>query len=436
MLVFFGAAKQGAMPESNIPATDVKTRPLAAWEPFREPLFRRLWAAAVISYTGTWMRNTGTGWLMTSLTMSPMLVSLVQVSMSLPVFLVALPAGALADMMDRRRLLLATQSWMVVTAALLGVLTLAGLVTPWLLLVLTFLMGLAEIMNDPAWQAITPEIISSERHAAAVALNSAGYKVARAVGPAIGGLIIAAAGSGTVFLINALSFSGVIYFLYRWKRRPHVDAVKGDVFSAIQAGIRYVRRAPAVKAVLVRTGAFSLFASALLALLPILARPYGSIGYGLLLGSLGLGACIGAALLPRLRHAMPMNQVVAIAIVTYAAVTFAAGGVFQLWALCLVLFAGGMAWIAILACLNVAAQTTSPYWVRARSLSMYLLVLQGGMAGGSAIWGALASRFGVPVALLVAALGLLAGLATAKRYELVVHDLDVSPTMGTPTAAP
>src|SRR5512146_105967 len=197
------------MTEPNISATRMKARPASAWEPFREPLFTRLWAAAVISYTGTWMRNTGTGWLMTSLTMSPMLVSLVQVAMSLPVFLVALPAGALADMMDRRRLLLLTQSWMVVTVAVLGVLTLAGLVTPWLLLLLTFLMGLAEVMNDPAWQAITPEIISGERHASAVALNSAGYNVARAVGPALGGLIIAEAGSGTAFLLNAVSFIGV-----------------------------------------------------------------------------------------------------------------------------------------------------------------------------------------------------------------------------------
>ncbi len=399
-------------------------------------MFRGLWIAAVISYTGTWMRNLGTGWLMTSLTMSPLLVSLVQAASSLPVFLVALPAGALADMLDRRRLLLVTQTWMAVTAALLGILTLAGLITPWLLLLLAFLMGLAEVMNDPAWQAITPEIVSNERHASAVALNSAGYNVARAVGPALGGLIIAAAGTGKVFLLNAVTFCGVIVFLYRWKRRPHLPAMAGDVWGAIKAGVRYVHAAPPAKAVLVRTAVFSFFASALLALLPVLARPHGSVGYGLLLGSFGLGALVGAALLPRWRRNAAMNQVVAAAIVLFALVTFAAGRVHVLGLLCAVLFAGGVAWIGILACLNVAAQTSSPYWVRARALSMYLLVLQGGMAGGSALWGALASRFGVPAALLLAACGLIAGLATAKRYQVVAHDLDISPSVGTPASEP
>ena len=425
------------MSESGGIGTNLRSSgPVSAWAPFREPLFRSLWIAAVISYTGTWMQNLGTGWLMTSLTMEPLLVSLVQAAMSLPVFLVALPAGALADMMDRRRLLLLTQSWMVLTAIALGVLTLLGLITPWLLLLLTFLMGLAEVTNDPAWQAITPEIISCERHASAVALNSAGYNVARAVGPAIGGLIIAAAGSGTAFLLNAASFFGVIFFLYRWRRRPHLPAMPGRVTQAIKAGIVYVRHASPVKAVLVRTAAFSFPASALLALLPILARPHGSVGYGLLLGSLGLGACVGAAALPRLRHALPVNDLVIGAVVLFAAVTFAAGRVHLFGLLCAVLFAGGVAWIAILACLNVAAQTAAPYWVRARVLSMYLLVLQGGMAGGSALWGALASRFSVPTALLVAALGLLAGLATARRFQIVVWDLDVSPTLGTPGAGP
>ncbi len=382
------------------------------------------------------MQNLGTGWLMTSLTMSPLLISLVQAAMSLPVFLVALPAGALADMVDRRRLLLFTQLWMALTAALLGVFTIVGLIGPWLLLLLTFLMGLAEVMNDPAWQAITPEIISGKQHASAVTLNSAGYNVARAAGPALGGLIIAAAGSGMAFLLNAISFFGVILFLYRWRRRPHLPVMAGDVWIAMKAGLRYVRGSAPVKAVLVRTGAFSFFASGLLALLPVLARPHGSVGYGLLLGSFGLGACVGAALLPRWRRNMPMNEVVAAAIALFALVTFAAGRVHLLGLLCAVLFAGGIAWIGILACLNVAAQTSSPYWVRARALSMYLLVLQGGMAGGSALWGALALRFGVPTALLVAACGLIAGLATAKRYQVVAHDLDISPSVGTPATEP
>ena len=188
--------------------------------PLHEPLFRTLWIAAVVSYTGTWMQNVGAGWLMTSLTISPLMVGLVQAAGSIAVFLVVLPAGAIADVVDRRKLLLFTQTWMVAAAAGLGVLTIAGKVTPSLLLLFTLLMGFGAVLNDPAWQAITPEIVSHQNFAAGIALNSAGFNVARAIGPALGGLVIAAAGSGIAFLLNALSFFGVIYFLYQWKRKP------------------------------------------------------------------------------------------------------------------------------------------------------------------------------------------------------------------------
>src|SRR6266550_7891148 len=241
----------------------------SAWGPLHEPLFRSLWFAAVISYTGTWMQNVGAGWLMTQLSLSPFMVGLVQAATTLPVFFVILPAGALADMVDRRRLLLITQGWMVVAASLLGILTLRHAVTPWMLLVFTFVLGLGAVMNDPAWQAITPEIVSAESHEAAVALNSVGFNVARAIGPALGGLVIAAAGSGVAFLLNAASFFGVIFFLYRWKR-PHYEHVeKGRVTDAMLTGLRFVRGAPVVRCVLIRTGAFSLAASSLPALLPI-----------------------------------------------------------------------------------------------------------------------------------------------------------------------
>src|SRR5947208_2740485 len=265
----------------------------SAMAPLREPLFRSLWFAAVISYTGTWMQNVGAGWLMTQLTTSPLMVALVQAATTLPVFLVILPAGALADMVDRRRFLLITQAWMVVAAGLLGIFTLLGYMTPWTLLLFTFLLGIGAVMNDPAWQAFTPEVVCRENHMPAVALNSVGFNVARAVGPALGGLVIAATNSGVAFLMNAASFFGVIFFLYRW-RRPHFEhSETGRVFDSMRAGFRYVRSDPISHCVLVRSGAFSLAASALLALLPLIARTsceYGATGYGMLLGSFGWGA--------------------------------------------------------------------------------------------------------------------------------------------------
>ena len=411
------------------PVRMTRTHSISPWAPLREPLFRSLWGAAVISYTGTWMQNVGAGWLMTQLTTSPLKVSLVTAASTLPVFLVILPAGALADLVDRRRFLLITQSWMVVASAMLGVLTLLGYVTPSILLIYTFLLGLGSVMNDPAWQAITPEIVSAENHAPAVALNSVGFNVARALGPAVGGLVIAATSSGVAFLLNAASFFGVILFLYRWKR-PHYEHVEtGRVRDALATGFRYLRGAPVMRSVLIRTAAFSWAASCLLALLPILARPHGATGYGLLLGSFGLGALAGAALLPRLRSWLSVDRLVVFATLLFAAMTFLAGHVRAFSALTLVLFASGIAWIGILACLNVAAQTMSPSYLRARALSMYLLVLQGGMAVGSAVWGMLASRSGIPAALLVSAVALVAGLITVPRHRLSSEKLKFAPAV-------
>jgi len=401
----------------------------AAWAPLGEPLFRSLWLAAVISYTGTWMQNVGAGWLMTQLTTSPLMVSLVQAAAAVPVFLVVLPAGALADMVDRRRLLLFTQGWMVVAAAALGVLTLFHAVDPWVLLIFTFLLGLGAVMNDPAWQAITPEVVSPAKHASAVALNSAGFNVARAVGPALGGVVVAAAGSGWSFLLNAASFFGVIIFLYNWRRAPHNPLPKQSVRAAIVEGFRYVRGAPEVRSVLIRTGAFSLGATSLLALLPVICQPHGAQGYGFLLTCFGLGALGGAAVLPRLRLQFSVDGLVAGATVVFAAMTFLAGQVRGFEWLCLVLFTAGAAWIGILACFNVVAQTMCPSWMRARALSMYLLVLQGGMAIGSAVWGALAAREGVPVALAWSALAMLVGLSSIVRHRLTAAELKLAPAV-------
>jgi MFS family permease len=373
------------------------------------------------------MQNVGTGWLMTQLTMSPLMVSLVMVATTLPVFLVILPAGALADMMDRRRLLLLTQAWMVLASGLLGVFTLLGHVTPWVLLAFTFLLGLGAVMNDPAWQAITPEVVSTKEHASAVALNSVGFNVARAVGPALGGLVIAATSSGVAFLLNSASFFGVIFFLYRWKRTKPDRVETGRVRDAMLAGFREARGSKVVRCVLVRTGAFSIGASSLLAMLPILARPHGAPGYGLSLGYFGLGALASATILPRLRRRFSVDRLVTWATLIFAAMTAAAGYAESFASLSGIMFAAGAAWIGILACLNVAAQTMLPSWLRARGLSMYLLVLQGGMAVGSAIWGGLAARIGIPFALLCSALTMIAGLVAVRPFPLTTQPLVATP---------
>lgn len=375
------------------------------------------------------MQNVGAGWLMTQLSDSPLMVSLVQAASAIPVFVAVLPAGALADMVDRRRLLLFTQSWMIVAALALGVLTLFHAVGPWPLLAFTFLLGIGAVMNDPAWQAITPDVVSPAQHGSAVALNSAGFNVARAVGPALGGIVVASAGAGWSFLLNAASFFGVVYFLYNWKCAPRQPLATNGIIEAIREGFRYVRGAPQVTSVLIRAAAFSFGAASLLALLPVVCQPHGAQGYGFLLTCFGLGALAGAALLPRLKLQYSVDGLVAGATLLYAGMTFLAGQVHLFNWLCLVLFTAGAAWIGILACFNVVAQTMCPSWMRARALSMYLLVLQGGMAVGSAIWGELAARQGVPAALAWSALAMVVGLSTIRRHRLTAAELKMAPSV-------
>jgi MFS family permease len=402
---------------------------VSPWAPLGEPLFRSLWIASVISYTGTWMQNVGAAWLMTQMTMNPLMIGLVQAAAALPVFLVILPAGALADMVDRRRFLLLTQGWMVLASGTLGIMTLTSCVGPWVLLLFTFLLGLGAVMNDPAWQAITPELVPAKQHASAVALNSAGFNVARAVGPAMGGVIVAAVGCGTTFLLNAVSFLGVIVFLYRWKRPIEAQPKTQRVWSAIGDGFHYIKESGLAKSVLLRTGTFSVAAVAMLALLPIIASPYGARGYGVLLGCFGLGALLGAVALPRVREKLSMDGVVGAAILIFAAMTFAAGRAETFVLLCAVMLVAGAAWIGILACLNVVAQTMCPAYVRARALSFYLLVLQGGMALGATLWGALAQKIGVPDALGVAAVALALGVFALRGHRITASELELAPAV-------
>jgi predicted MFS family arabinose efflux permease len=406
--------------ENPIPAPIAAVpAPHSALAPLREPLFRSLWIAAVISYTGSWMQNVATGWLMTSLTSSPMWVSLVQVALSLPVLLIALPAGALADTMDRRKFLLWTQTFMVLAATILGVLTITSTCTPRLLLLFTFLLGVGAVMNDPAWQSLTPDLVPAGKLASAVALNSAGFNIARAVGPALGGIVIALTGSGVAFLLNAVSFFGVILFLYHWKPAPREPRLPAATFSgAVAIGLRYVRQAGRIRAVLVRTLVFSLFASAFWALLPLIASRFGAAGYGGMLAFFGVGAMTGALLLARAHHRFSFDRVLLLATLVFAVALYGLVRSSSLAGSSVFAAAAGLGWISILATLNFVIQTSCPAWVRARVISMYVLVLQGGLALGSAVWGVIASRAGVRSTLTLAAAVLVACLLLAPWYRL------------------
>lgn len=405
----------------------------STWAPLRQPLFRSLWIAAVASNIGTWMQNVGAAWLMTSLAPSPTMVALVQAATTLPVFLIGLPAGALADVIDRRRLLLVTQGWMLCAAALLGALTLLNAITPWSLLLLTFALGLGAAMNAPAWQAIIPELVHEGELKPAVTLNGIGYNVARAVGPAVGGAVVAVFGSGAVFVLNACSFLGVIVVLYRWRRPANPSGLPAeDVFGAMRAGVRYVRHSPPVHAVLLRTGAFIFGGSALWALLPLVAREdlgLGATGYGVILGCLGVGAVGGGLLLPKIERRFSTDALLAGAVVLFAFAT--AGPIYtqQLSVLSLIMIIGGGAWIAIMSTFNVAAQVTVPGWVRARALAVYGIVAQGGTAVGSAFWGLIAEHVSLSTTLILAATILAVSIATALRYRLRFEEaIDLAPS--------
>jgi MFS family permease len=411
-----------------------RPEPPSALAPLRRPVFRALWIAALVSNVGTWMQSVGAVWQIGTVSGSATLVALVQTAVSLPIVLLALPAGAAADVVDRRRLLLATQTWMLLSAAALCAATLLGLASPAVVLALTFLLGLGNAANAPAWQATIPELVGSRLLAPAVALNSAGFNIGRAIGPALGGLVVAAAGPAAVFGLNALSYLGVLAVLWRWRRPPQDKLGAGEqMLGAIGAGIRYVRFAPLLRAVLLRTALFILPASALWALLPVVAREglgLDATGFGLLLGALGIGSVAGAVVLPRLRRAVPIDRRVVAATCLYALATVVLAVVGSALVVGLAMVAAGMAWLAILTSFNVATQTAVPRWVRARALAVYLLVFQGGLAVGSAGWGVVAGRLGERTALLAAAASFGLGLLAALRWRLQgIGALDLTPSV-------
>ncbi|MEV7285389.1 MFS transporter [Streptomyces sp. NPDC093252] len=400
------------------------TGPGSAWAPLALPVFRALWIAQFVSSVGTWMQTIGAQWLLVG--HGAALVTLVQTASSLPVVLLALPSGVLADRFDRRRLLIVAQFAMGAVAAVLAVLAFAGVLGPVSLLALTFLLGCGTALMGPSWQAIQPELVARDQLAQAAALGAVNMNLARAIGPAIGGVLVAAAGAGWTFAFNAVSYLGIVVVLLLWKRPRDTAATGAEperFVSAVLAARRYVRHAPGVRRVLLRTALFIPGAAALWSLLPLVAADslgLGSGGYGALLAVVGAGAVGGALLLPALRAVLGANGILAAGAVLVAVTLAVLATVRVPWVAAVALLPAGVAWIAVLSVLNAAVQTRLPGWVRARGLAVYLLVFQGGQALTAPLWGGLAQGAGLRVALLAA--GALLLLAAATVPLLPLHD--------------
>ncbi len=372
------------------------------WAPFRNSTFRALWLAQFTSNVGTWMQSVGAVWVMLELNGSPTFVALVATASSLPVVFFAIIGGALADIVDRRRLLLVTQTLMLLAAGALAVLDASGHVTPCSLLALTFVLGVGTALNGPPWQAIQPELVPPEEFPQALTLGGASMNLGRALGPALAGAILVVSGAWLVFTLNALSFGAVVAVLLAWRREAGETGGPPERFvGAVRAGLRYAYFSRVLRVVLVRGGAFALTSAGLMALMPVYATSVlhlGSGGLGLLLGGFGVGAVIAAGLLPKIRERLSEDAVVTLGTFGVAA-TLAALAITRSVPLALAIgVAAGAAWLFCLSTFNVASQEALPGWVRARGLAMYLTVFMGGIAVGSAAWGYLADSIGTPAA--------------------------------------
>jgi MFS family permease len=416
----------GTMLEPGRNVTQVSSSP---WSPLRIRLFRNLLIADLVSDIGTFMQTVGAAWLMTTLTSSSIYIALIQTASALPFFLLALPAGSIGDIFDRRKLILGTEIWMFTIAAVLTVVTFAGGMTPWLLLLLTLALSLGDALEAPTWRAIFPELVKKEDLTPALALNGIEFNLARAVGPGLAGLIIAAVGIATTFLFNALSFLGVILVIFTWKRSAKKSKLPAETLGgASAAAVRYVRYSPGIRRLLLRSGIFIFIASSFWALLPAVAKELSNsaLGYGLLLGFFGVGAVLGAVVLQRDRSKRSAETLVSTATAVFGAILLSTAALHSLSLLCALMLLGGGSWTVFMSLFNTMVQDLAPDWVRARVLAAYLFVFQGSVAIGSALWGFAADHTSARVALFVSGIGLSATLLLQFIFPLPDAAIDLS----------
>ncbi|MEA3078368.1 MAG: hypothetical protein QOF60_3276 [Actinomycetota bacterium] len=405
------------------------------WAPLRTPIFRALFIAQLASNVGTLMQSVGASWFIGDLGGSPGLVALVQTATYLPIFLLGIPSGALADIVDRRRLLLVTQMSMMAVVAALSVLAFTHHVTPASLLALTFVLGAAGAMNGPAWQATQPDLVPPKHFGQAVALGALTYNVGRAIGPAFGGFVLASLGAPWVFVFNFVSFLGIVVVLAMWRPAPTAPrrAPAETLAGATRAALRYGIHSPVLRGVLARVVLLGLPASALQALLPSTVREslhLNASAYGLFLGGFGLGAAMAVAARPRVEQWLSPDQMVTLASITVAGALVVNGLVHQPVIVGVSLFLAGTSWTGGFTTLNVAAQATLPRWVRARGLGLYMLTLTGSFALGAAVWGEVANH-NLEAAYAIAAALAFAGVLASRRWPLTpTQGLDMSAIVG------
>ena len=410
------------MPEPADPPPSTLTAPHSAWSPLRHGVFRMLWCTWLTANLCMWMNDVAAAWLMTSLATAPTMVALVQTAATLPVFLLGVPSGALADILDRRRYFIATQFWVAGVAIILCLSTFTDSLNPWALLALTFANGIGLAMRWPVFAALVPELVPKEELPTALALNGIAMNGSRLIGPVVAGGIIGAAGSAWVFLLNAVLSAAIAAVLLRWRREPKASALPSErFFGAIRVGLQFVRQSPLLHAILTRVAVFFLFSTALLALLPLVAKrlPNGDANtFTLLLASMGAGAIVAALFLPRLRQRLTRDQLVSAGTVLHACATLAAAFAPNLWLAAPALLLAGTTWIAVANSLTVASQMALPDWVKARGMSIHQMAMMGGTALGATLWGHVAGLTSVRASLVLAAGSAIIALLATRRLKV------------------